>query len=125
MTDPSGLPIDFADLSDDPAELVNVSVDFPRLEDDSPASCPSSMEELVEYLNMEIEDFGEVSADGLEFLRTALVGEHRYWIWRFQEFDGQMGYATVSLDPDGRVVQGYRVREPGSGAPADLRHHPA
>ncbi len=109
MTDPSGLPIDLADLPDDPAELVNVPVDFPRLEGDSPASCPSSMEELVEYINMEIEGFGEVSTGDLAFIRTALVGEHRYWIWRLSEPDGQKGYATVSLDADGQTVQGYDV----------------
>ncbi len=107
MTDPTGVHINLADLPDDPAELADAAVDFPRLEDDSPASCPSSIGELVEYINMEIEGLGEISTSNLVFLRTAQVGERRYWIWRFPEPDGQMGYATVSLDPDGQTTQGY------------------
>lgn len=53
-------------------------------------------------------DGESLAAEDLTFLRTALVDQTRYWIWSFDEPDGDRAYATVSAGPEG-VSVGYET----------------
>ena len=99
--------IPFDEMPADNAELVNIDIDLPRLQPDSADSCPVPLEDLVAYLRLESPDYESVQASQLLFLRTALVADHRYWIWSFQESDGTECFATVSAAPDGTACRGY------------------
>src|SRR5437868_5973433 len=83
------------DLPTDPHELTTQPFELPRLEPDSPESCPVTMAEIVEYLQMEAAPEEPTEAD-LEFVRTASVERAEYWIWRFEDSDGAECYVTVS-----------------------------
>ena len=96
--------IDYDDLPEDNADLAKIKIDFPRLDDDTADSCPCPMQDIIDYLVLEGETV--VAAD-LEFIRTALVENHRYWIWRFRDEDGDECYATVQLAPDSSRCIGY------------------
>jgi hypothetical protein len=83
------------DLPSDPDDLQSSPVELPRLEPDSPDSCPKSMAEVVEYLQLEAYPDKPAAAD-LTFLRTADIEGADYWIWRFDDSDGKENYVTVS-----------------------------
>ena len=89
------------------ADLVKVDVEFPRLQPDTVAACPVSIEEVVEYLRAESPDGEAVHSQQLRFIRTAQVAEQKYWIWSFRESDGSDCYVTVSVGPDGGSCIGY------------------
>jgi hypothetical protein len=95
------------EMPDDNADLSALIVEFPSLEPNSPISCPVSFDEIVDYLRVESSDLDEVEEEQLQFLRTAQVAEHKYWIWSFKESDGTDCYVTVSLTPDGVICTGY------------------
>lgn len=99
--------ISFEEMPEDNAELAKLEIEFPRLEPDSADSCPVSLDDVVAYLRLESPDGESVQADQLRFLRTALVAQHRYWIWAFRESDGTDCFATVSESPDGTTCTGY------------------
>lgn len=84
-------------------------VDFRRLPDDSPASCPVPVVAVLDYLSDEVPDGESLTASDLVFVRTAQVENSRYWIWRFNEPDGDAAYATVSAAPDGTATIGYET----------------
>src|SRR5439155_21696363 len=85
-----------------------VDVDFQRMVDDSPASCPATLDEVLWYLADEAPGGDQLSAADLAFLRTAQVADARYWIWRFFEPDrGDVAYVTVAQKPSGLVCVGY------------------
>lgn len=88
-------------------ELAGYDFDLPRLEEDSPRDCPASIGDLIDYLRMESVDGEKVRDQQLTFVRTVLVNEHKYWVWRFVESDGEECYASVSLSPDGVTTIGY------------------
>ncbi len=92
-------------LPSDPDELTRQPFELPRLEQDSPASCPQPMPDIIEYLQMEAAPDEPTEAD-LEFVRTASVEGADYWIWRFRESDGAECYVTVSRR-DGKITVGY------------------
>ena len=92
----------YDEMLDDNDDLRLVEVDFPRLEDDSAASCPIPMKEILEYLSVES---GDVALKELSFIRTARVAEWQYWIWRFD--DGGECYVTAAIDADGNAEIGY------------------
>jgi hypothetical protein len=101
-----------AELPKDFYELKNVAVEFPRLSPDNAASCPVTMRGVLDYLHYEApggEESGssEVMEFQPEFLRTALVEQTKYWIWRFADVDGNDCYVTVSLSCQGECVTGY------------------
>lgn len=98
-------------MPEDNADLATVEVDFARLPGDSPASCPVPMNEVLEYLAMEVPDGASLQADGLEFVRTARVEDTDYWIWSFSEPDGQPAYVTVFVNADGTTTVGYEANE--------------
>ncbi|MFW2336061.1 hypothetical protein [Ilumatobacter sp.] len=95
-------------MPDDNAQLASVQVEFPRLEPDSVDGCPVSSDELLRYLADEVPDGESIVADDLIFLRTAQVDQTRYWIWSFNEPDGDRAYATVSAGPAGTTI-GYEA----------------
>lgn len=98
------------EMPDDNANLANVVVEFPRLSNDTPASCPAGAQDLLRYLADEAPGGQRLSDADLHFLRTALVATRRYWIWRFLEPDGgDPAYLTVSQHDDGQVVIGYEA----------------
>ena len=103
--DESVLPAE--EMPDDNADLAVVAVDFERLADDDPTSCPVSLGELLEYLAMEVPDGEALTESSLRFLRTAEVGGTQYWIWSFEEPEGAKAYATVSVSPEGSATLGY------------------
>ena len=90
----------------DPNELPNLDVEFPRLEEDSAASSPVPMSEILRYLHAEAAPDEPTEAD-LQFLRTARVEDADYWIWRYVESDGAECYVTVSRGPNGQTMLGY------------------
>lgn len=100
------------ELPEDFDELRNVPIELPRLPDDSAASCPVPMKDILEYLSYEApggEHSGsaEVIEFRLEFVRTALVEQTRYWIWRFTDADGRESYLTVGVDAGGQEIMSY------------------
>jgi hypothetical protein len=97
----------YEELPEDNAELAKLVIEFPRLADDTPASCPVSMKDIVDYLQLESPDGDEVEEQDLVFLRTAQVGEKAYWIWQFTESDGTACYVTVSATSQGETYIGY------------------
>ena len=99
--------IPFNEMPEDNAELANIEIEFPRLQPNKPDSCPVAPDDVVEYLRMESADAESVEASQLHFMRTALVADHRYWIWSFRESDGSDCFVTVSVSPDGTTCTGY------------------
>lgn len=99
--------ISFEEMPEDNAELASIAIEFPRLQPDSAESCPVSLADVVAYLRLESPDYESVQANQLRFLRTALVADHRYWIWSFRESDGTECFVTVSESPDGTTCTGY------------------
>jgi hypothetical protein len=100
------------DWPDDIDEMRNIAVELPRLSPDSPARCPVSMAEILEYLAYEApggEHSGteEVIDFQPQFVRTALVEATRYWLWRFTDSRGSECYVLVDVRPDGTPCTGY------------------
>ena len=93
--------IDRTNLPKEIEELAGLEFGLPYREEDSPESCPVSLEDLIDYLRMESADLDGVSRQQLTFARTVFVNGHKYWVWRFFESDGEECYASVALTPDG------------------------
>lgn len=94
------------EVPEDNAELASVDVDFARLPDDSAASCPVPISEVLRYLADEVP--AALSEADLTFRRTAVVEGTRYWVWSFTEPDGgSAAYVTVSMSPAGATTLGY------------------
>jgi hypothetical protein len=92
--------------------IRNIPVELPRLSPDSLATCPVTMQEILEYLGYEApggEHSGseEVIPFQLEFVRAALVEATRYWLWRFADSRGTECYVMVDMRPDGTPCTGY------------------
>ncbi len=99
----------FDEMPEDNADLATVQVEFPRLADESPASCPVPMEDVLDYLSMEVPDGARLTPEDLSFRRTARVADADYWVWSFTEPDGQTAYVSVSVDGSGTATIGYEV----------------
>jgi len=100
------------ELPEDFDELRHVPVELPRLPDNSAALCPVPTSEILDYLSYEApggEHSGstEVIEFQLEFVRTALVEQTRYWIWRFADSDNRESYVTVGIDGSGQQMMSY------------------
>ena len=87
------------ELPEDPKDWKGIKVALPRL---AIETCPISMSELLEYVNMESSDPGTATAKRLKFLRTADTGGTACWIWAYQEPGGQLCYLTYRQQPSGR-----------------------
>ena len=77
-----------------------MAISFGRLQDDTPDRCPVSEEEVFEYVRMESADSDESDKSRLEFLRTAVVTNVKYWVWKYTEIDGLAQFVTVKAAPD-------------------------
>lgn len=100
------------ELPEDLDKLRDVPVELPRLPDDSADSCPVPMTEILEYLSYEApggthSGSAEVIEFQLEFVRTALIEQARYWIWRFTDSDGRESYVTAGIDGGGQEMISY------------------
>jgi len=87
-------------------EVRTIEVSLPRLEPDSPETCPAPMDYILEYIGVETDLGGNNPPGPIEFLRTAKIGETEYWIWKFLDGDGDENYVTVGRWPDGCTITG-------------------
>jgi hypothetical protein len=74
-------------------------VALPHLENDSAESCPVRTAELRTHLAALVGEVRE-RAVSLRFVRTARIGEMKYWLWSVRSRGGH-AYATVLVEPDG------------------------
>ena len=64
------------------------------------------MDDIQDYLRLEDADADSVEWRELNFIRTALVADTRYWIWDYRESDGAHCYVTVSCNSEGQLCVG-------------------
>jgi len=93
------------------------SVPLPYLPENSPASCPVTTQEILRYVRSNAEGARHVRLDQLVFVRTAQVGECRYWLWRFPTA-GLASHALVMQDAEGPWLSCRQG--PGVQAPEDI-----
>ena len=91
-------------------DLKRMSLALPRLDEDSPRSCPEAMKAILKYVRMESGD-DTLRASNLQFIRTTRMKDTDYWVWRFEEQDGTEAYVTVSRRPDGSTCVGYNTND--------------
>lgn len=101
--------LDASQMPEDNADLAKIVIDCDRLPDDDPSSCPVSLDELLRYLVLEVPDGDALTQGDLAFCRTADVAGTHYWIWAFDEPDGEASYATVARSPNGNITLGYEA----------------
>ena len=83
------------------AQAIPVApVPLPYLPENSPASCPVSVQELLRYVRSNAEGARHVRIDQLVFVRTARIEGCGYWLWRFPAA-GLASYALVMEDAEG------------------------
>jgi len=87
-------------LPDDPMEWTDINVSFPHLAPDSSESCPQTKEEILEYVARESADLDQAKEARLKFLRTAQVSDARYWLWSYEEEDGEVCYVALRQKKD-------------------------
>ena len=90
---------------------------LPLLDHDSPESCPVTTSELRAHLVALLGEPGE-RALNVRFMRTARIGEMKYWLWSVRSRAGR-SYATVLVEPDGAVWIRHH-NEAGRRAPEEL-----
>jgi hypothetical protein len=88
-------------LAEDPAEWKDIQVSFPRLPQNSPASCPIPVTEVMDYVRVESADLDDAKEESLRFIRTAQVEDSRYWLWSYTESDGELCYVFFRVSADG------------------------
>ena len=93
-------------LPDDAADWTDVEVSFPRLDEDSPQSCPDAEDEIFEYVQSESADTDAAERQRLRFVRTARVADADFWLWEYRESDGELCYVTFQRHPDGSSMLG-------------------
>jgi hypothetical protein len=102
--------IKYEETPEDNSELGKMKVEFPKLSPGLEETCPAEFKDVIEYLEVEAMAQNKVASNTLkfEFLRTAMVEETQYWIWRF--FDDN----NEECPPDGvafaKQPADYRVR---------------
>ena len=94
---------------EDPKDWKGIKVSLPRL---AVETCPISMSELLEYINMESSEPGSATAKSLKLLRTADTGGTACWIWAYKESSGQLSYLTYRELPSGKRVLGMASASP-------------
>jgi hypothetical protein len=80
--------------------LKHYTFDLPFLAPNDPSACPRTREEILEYLNVEAPGGTEAGSENvvafeLNFIRTALVNDSKYWIWGFKGDDDLDCYVAV------------------------------
>ena len=93
-------------LPEDAVDWKGVTVDFPRLADDTEESCPESRSEIMGYVRMESADAVDATEESLKFHRTALVGKDKCWLWIHTESDGEVCYVTFWKKSNGGTLLG-------------------
>lgn len=108
MHEPELIPSE-DELPRDNADLAKVAVSLRRLHPDSLEGCPVSMDELLDYLALEVPHGELLTEEDLSFIRTADIKGSKYWIWSFHEPGGSDAFATVSRDRNGTTTIGYEA----------------
>jgi hypothetical protein len=72
---------------------------LPHLDDDTPASCPVGPPQLRAHIAALVAESRERALQ-LRFIRTARIGEVKYWLWSVRAH-GRDAFATVLVEPDG------------------------
>ena len=93
------LPIDRDKLPTDAADWHDVSVELPRLRDNSAGSCPQKEQDIFEYVRTESADLEKSDRKRFRFLRTARVKTQRFWLWEYVERDGVRNFVLIQADP--------------------------
>ncbi len=83
-------------------DVRSVQVSLQRLDPDLPDPCPVPLNEIVEYV--ETEEMELKQPPSLQFLRTALIAQTRYWIWTYTDNDNNPSYAVVAQWPNGSIL---------------------
>jgi hypothetical protein len=84
---------------------------LPHLEDDSPRSCPVTVQELIRCIRAKTAAKA-VRPEDLTFVRTAQVYGCAYWVWRFPS-DQLDSYALVMRDTAGDAWLSYYLSDAG------------
>jgi hypothetical protein len=92
-------------------------VALPFLPDNSPASCPIALSELVRYVRTHTDEGRRINPSDLTFVRTAQIEECRYWMWRYRA-SGTRWYALVMEDAAGPWMCCHRAED--RSAPEDV-----
>lgn len=101
------------DVPREPARLARTFVQLPRLDPDTPAGCPVTVDEVAALVVEEVPEVGARTGADLDFVRTAALDDVRCWVWRLTDVgDGFDAYAAISEDADG-VRFGYAVDQWG------------
>jgi len=90
-------------LPEDSSDWSEVAVSFPRLPEDRAQSCPCSIDEIFAYVKTESGDRDQANLNRLTFVRTAQVGDARYWLWSYKESDGEAKFVTCRVASDGSI----------------------
>lgn len=93
------------DLPEDAEDWSSIEVELDPLPPEQ-QRCPVELSEVVDYVRRESADTDAASAERLEFVRHARLGEARAWLWRYTESDGTACYVSVHIDADGTSVLG-------------------
>jgi len=74
-------------------------ITLPHLDEDTPHSCPVGSTQLRAHIAA-LAGEGRERGLHLRFIRTARIGEMKYWLWSVRQHDAH-AYATVLVEPDG------------------------
>jgi hypothetical protein len=92
--------------------LKHHSFDLPYLAPNDPSGCSRSKAEILEYLDVEAPGGSQSGSNNviqfdLQFVRTALVNNSKYWIWRFKADEDLDCYVAVQDPQDGESILGF------------------
>jgi hypothetical protein len=93
-------------LPDDAADWRDIAISLPRLEDDSPHSCPVSVDDIFRHVQLESTDLDRADISRLTFRRTAKVGNAQTWLWSYTESDGEVSFVSFRQNADGSIMLG-------------------
>jgi hypothetical protein len=94
-------------MVDGKADSDRIVDSLPYLTPDSPQSCPVAIDKVLAFLQRETLAGESLRASDLEFVRTALVIDYHYWLWRFVDEGDIECFVTVSVGPSGQGEIGY------------------
>lgn len=92
--------------------LQSYTFDLPLLSPNDPSTCPEAISDILDYLDVEAPGGSESGSENviqfdLQFVRTALVNDDKFWLWRFKAEDGLDCYVSVRQTPDGQTILGF------------------
>ena len=95
------------ELPDDAMELAKCNIDLPYASDNSEESCDLSINHIMWHIKCEAIDYEYIKKNKPDFIRTAILNNTQYWIWRVRESTGIQYYYTVTEDEYGRQTIRY------------------